>query len=132
MATRTRKRVTKIDTSKPMLVVENGEVKEVAQPVIEEIEVDEEETESGVPTWKIKTPNGMAVYEYVGNCIECEGEKKETALFKCVSYPISAHGELGDQLAAFVREGPMCQAHYARHLGQQPRQPTAYKVIERH
>ena len=132
----TRKKVVRIDNTAPTLVVEDGQVKAVPQPVVEELEVLEEEKASGKPTWTIKTANGDAVYEFVGNCVDCEHEKKVTPLFHCISDPIHAGAELGNQLAAFWNEGggfsaPVCQVHHNKRLGGLgPQQEIVYRIVE--
>jgi hypothetical protein len=138
MTTRTRKRVTKVDTTKPSLKIEDGQVIEVPVPVIEEfvIEEDEVEEDNGKPKHRIQTANGEAVYEYVGNCWDCTNEKVDMPVFKCITSPIRADEQMGNQLACGWNDGgtgtPLCQMHYAQRIGKQPKQTTKmYEVIEK-
>jgi hypothetical protein len=131
-----RKKVVRIDNSAPTLVIEDGQVKAIAKPVEEELVVEEEEKDSGKPKWTIKTPNGDAVYEFSGNCFDCEQEKRITPVFHCISDQIRADAELGNQLASFWNEGggfsaPLCMTHYSRRLGSQgPQQKIVYRIVE--
>jgi hypothetical protein len=132
-----RKVVQKIDTSKPALKIEEGEVVKVPLPetVVEEYTV-EEEVDSGKPKYRIETGNGEAVYEYSGDCWDCNLEHAVTAVFACKTHPIRADGELGNQLAAFWADGsfstPLCQRHYQIRLGNLPQQSSpVLKVIEK-
>ena len=128
-----RRRVTKIDGTKPKLVVENGKVVEVPLPVLEETVI--EETEGENPRWEIQTANGTAVYEYAGDCWDCKNEGRTVAVFKCTTNKITAHAEIGNQLAGFVRDGDnvttvICQDHYQKRFGG-VKPAEVYKVIER-
>lgn len=135
MTTRTRKKIVKIDNVAPTLVIENGEVKEVAAPVIEENEIVIEEEVGKKPRHTIHTPNGDAVYEYVGDCFDCMNQKVVTPVFVCVTHPIRMDAEIGNQLAAFWNDGTatvLCQKHYRERSGQLPKQDmTTYKVISK-
>lgn len=134
--TATRRKIVKLDESKPTFAIEDGEVRKIPKPVLAQHEVSEDVEVGSAPTWRIETPNGEARYEYVGNCQDCTWEKKEMPVFRCTTYPIRNDAELGDQLAAFWNDGgskatPLCQKHYRVRTGQQPKPAEAtYKVIE--
>lgn len=129
----TRKTIMRVDKTRPVLKIEDGKVIEV-EPVGDEIVVEESEEENGLPVHRITTPNGEAIYKYVGNCWDCKNERVEMPLFKCTT-KVRADDQIGNQLAGFWNDGeliPLCQEHYRRRLGQLPKQDThVYKVIEK-
>jgi hypothetical protein len=137
--TKTRKRVVKVDTTRPALVIEDGKVIEVVQPEIEEeIEEVEEEVVDEKPKHRIQTPKGEAVYEYYADCVDCAAEGKKMPVFVCKSDPIRADDALGNQIAGFWNDGgglsaPLCMKHYSLRLGLIPKPDISleYKVLER-
>lgn len=130
-----RKKVVRVDNTQPALKVEGGAVVEVPRPVLEEFEMEAQETEAGgVPRHVIHTPNGDAVYEYVGDCWDCALQKIDMPLFKCVTDPLRADAEMGNQLASFWNDGvalPLCMNHYHMRQGQLPKQSVTYEIIEK-
>jgi len=86
-----------------------------------ETEVQEKEievgtvTEDGTARVQFELGDGrVAVYKYAGDCWDCQNKRPpiKTEVFECESYPIQADERLGNQLAAFWREGregkPLC------------------------
>ena len=118
---------------KTELQIEGGEVivTEVPEDIIEVEALNEE----GKPVRvKYSTPKGEAIYEFSGNCFDCNTEKKVMPVFHCVTLDIRADAELGNQLAGFWNDGvatPLCMEHYNRRLEQLGLREPSYTVLER-
>jgi len=95
----------KKDEEETILEVKDGEVVETIVPKKEnEVGVEVE----GKILKKFKLLSGEeAVYEYVGDCWDCQNKRppETVALFKCTTHPVRADERLGNQLAAYWREG---------------------------
>ena len=139
MAT-SRKRVVKVDTTSPTLVVEGDKIVEVEPiEVAAEIETPEDPEDNGKPKHRIQTDAGEAVYEYFADCVDCAAEGKTMPVFVCTSGNIRADEMMGNQLAGFWNDGggistPLCLRHYNIRLGGVPKSDptTEYKVLERY
>lgn len=132
--TRQRKVVTKKAEQTVYTVKDNEVVVDVIPEEIMEVNSEEEISEDGKPRLKFQTPQGEAVYEFCGNCVDC-GYKRpsvERALFTHKSGP-RADAQLGIQLAAFRRDGgsssALCKDCYEIWRGKQPRQEARFKVL---
>lgn len=131
---RQRRVVTKKAAETVYVVQDNEVVMNVVPEEILEVEADEEVSEDGKPRLKFQTPQGDAVYEFCGNCVDC-GYKRppvERAVFTHKTGP-RADEQLGIQLAAFRRDGKsgsaLCRECYQIWLGQQPRHEAKFKVL---
>jgi len=128
----------RVVTRKAAETVYKVEGDEVVMNVVPEelLEVDSEEelSDSGKPRIKFKTPQGEAVYEFCGKCVDC-GYKRppvDRDVFTHKAGP-RADEQLGIQLAAFRRDGrsgsALCKECYEIWRGQQPRQEARFRVL---
>lgn len=131
-----KRRRTVRKSEQKIIEIEDGQaVMKVIPEEVVELEQGEILAPSGKPRLQFDTPEGKAVYEYVGDCYECSNKKPpvKLALFTCKSGHIRADEQLGVQLACFRRDGKsataMCKNCYAVWMGGRPRQETRFKVL---
>jgi hypothetical protein len=135
METRKRRIVTKTP-EKQMLSIEDGKVVANVIPAeVVEVDLPDDADEEGKLRISFSTPQGDAVYEYVCDCVDCQNKRPPvvTPVFKCISGEVRADEQVGNQLAAFRRDGhassAICKDCYTVWRGQQPKREARFKVL---
>lgn len=126
------KKIIKMKDEETVLKIVEGKVVPTIVPA-ETVEM--EVSGEGQPTIAYKTPGGEAVYRYFGDCTECKLEKVETPVFVCITHPVRADNQIGNNLAGVWNDGgngePLCQKHYARRVAPHQKVPKTYEVLEK-
>lgn len=129
-----RKRVVTKKPARQIYAVEGDKVvmKVVPEEVLE-VESGEQAADDKLRI-KFSTPDGDAIYEYVGECVDCGYKRppEKTEVFVCKS-KARADEQLGVQLASFRRDGrsssALCKDCYDIWRNSLPKREARFKVI---
>lgn len=130
-----KKRVSRKREHTQIDIVDGQAVVNVVPEEFLEVEDPEVGLDSDVPRVKFNTPQGDAIYEFVGNCIDCGNKRPpiERPVFTCITGKVRADEQLGIQRAAFRRDGhsgsALCQECYNKWHDSLPKREAKFKVL---